>query len=52
MASVTALSNRSPFARLSDLLFPIGIIGSVLVIMVPMPTPVMDLLLASTSAWQ
>ena len=47
MASVTALSNRSPLARLSDLLFPIGMIGSVLVILVPLPTPVMDLLLAS-----
>jgi flagellar biosynthesis protein FlhA len=47
MASVTALSARSPLARLSDLLFPIGIIGSVLVILVPLPTAVMDLLLAS-----
>ena len=47
MASVTAQSARSPFARLSDLLFPIGIIGSVLVILVPLPTAVMDLLLAA-----
>jgi flagellar biosynthesis protein FlhA len=47
MASVIAQSARSPFARLSDLLFPIGIIGSVLVILVPLPTAVMDLLLAS-----
>jgi flagellar biosynthesis protein FlhA len=36
----------TPFARLRDLIFPIGIITSVLVILVPLPTPVMDLLLA------
>ncbi len=47
MASVTAPSIRSPLARVSDLLFPIGMIGSVLVILVPLPTPVMDVLLAS-----
>ncbi len=36
----------TPFARLRDLIFPIGIITSVLVILVPLPTPMMDLLLA------
>ena len=35
-----------PLARLRDLIFPIGIITSVLVILVPLPTPMMDLLLA------
>ncbi len=44
---MTAPGIRSPLARLSDLLFPIGIIGSVLVILVPLPTAVMDVLLAS-----
>src|SRR5580704_5435671 len=34
------------FARLRDLIFPIGMITSVLVILVPLPTPMMDLLLA------
>ncbi len=47
MTSVTAQSARSPFAQIPSLLFPIGIIGSVLVILVPLPTEVMDLLLAT-----
>ena len=36
----------APLMRLRDLIFPIGIITSVLVILVPLPTPMMDLLLA------
>jgi len=37
----------SPLARIQDLVFPIGIIGSVLVILIPLPTHVMDVLLAA-----
>jgi flagellar biosynthesis protein FlhA len=47
MASVTAPRAVPLYVRLQDLIFPIGIIASVLVILVPLPTPVMDLLLAS-----
>ncbi len=36
-----------PYARLSDLVLPVGIIASVLVIMVPLPADLMDVLLAS-----
>ncbi len=36
-----------PWARLQNLILPVGIIGSVLVILVPVPTPVLDILLAS-----
>jgi flagellar biosynthesis protein FlhA len=47
MASPVAVPRTAPPAgRLRDLIFPIGIITSVLVILVPLPTPVMDLLLA------
>ena len=35
------------FGALRDLIFPVGIIASVLVILVPMPTPVIDVLLAA-----
>ena len=37
----------SPFARFQDLILPIGIIASILVIMVPLPPVLMDLLLAA-----
>ncbi len=37
----------SPFARIRDLILPVGIIASVLVIMVPLPVGLMDLLLAA-----
>ena len=37
----------SRFARWQDLILPVGIIASVLVILVPLPTAVMDLLLAA-----
>ena len=36
-----------PYARLTDLVLPVGIIASVLVIMVPLPADLMDVLLAS-----
>ena len=36
-----------PFGRVRDLIFPIGIIASVLVLLVPLPTPVIDLMLAA-----
>ncbi|MCH8046045.1 MAG: flagellar type III secretion system protein FlhA, partial [Planctomycetes bacterium] len=39
--------NNSPWARARDLILPIGIIGSVLVIMVPLPPMILDLLLAA-----
>jgi flagellar biosynthesis protein FlhA len=35
------------FARIQDLILPVGIIASILVIIVPLPSPLMDLLLAS-----
>ncbi len=41
-----AARTAPPAGRLRDLIFPVGIITSVLVILVPLPTPVMDLLLA------
>src|SRR5258708_5080147 len=37
----------SALARLPDLILPIGIVASVLVIMVPVPAALMDLLLAA-----
>ncbi len=36
-----------PLARIRDLILPVGIIASVLVIIVPLPTALMDLLLAA-----
>ncbi len=44
MASGTATAG--PLARIQDLILPIGIIASVLVIMVPLPSALMDLLLS------
>jgi flagellar biosynthesis protein FlhA len=38
---------RSALARWTDLILPVGIISSVLVIMVPMPAPLMDVLLSA-----
>ncbi len=35
-----------PLPRVQDLVFPVAMIASVLVILVPLPTPVMDVLLA------
>src|ERR1700722_12952181 len=45
-AGALTASARRPFTRLQDLVFPVAMIASVLVIMVPLPTPVMDVLLA------
>ncbi|NQT17681.1 MAG: FHIPEP family type III secretion protein, partial [Planctomycetes bacterium] len=37
----------SPFARLQELILPVGIVASVLVILVPLPAGLMDVLLAT-----
>src|SRR5438105_3386781 len=37
---------RFPFERIGEAILPIGIIGAVLVILVPLPTPLMDVLLS------
>jgi flagellar biosynthesis protein FlhA len=39
-----------PFSRVQDLVLPAGLIAGILVILVPMPTPIMDVLLASNIA--
>ena len=46
-AGAVAASGRSPYARLQELVFPVAMIASVLVILAPLPTPVMDVLLAA-----
>ena len=43
----TRTAGPGPLARLKDLVLPVAIIGSVLVILVPLPSALMDLLLAS-----
>ena len=40
-------AGAGPFARIRDLILPAGIIASVLVIMVPLPAGLMDVLLAT-----
>ena len=50
MATAAMPRVASPFARLQDLILPVGLMASVLVILVPMPAPVMDVLLASNIA--
>src|SRR5687767_9919736 len=40
------IAGISPLRRVQDLIFPLGIIGSVLVILVPLPTALMDILLS------
>jgi flagellar biosynthesis protein FlhA len=48
MASAVASgSNSMPWGRARDLILPIGIIASVLVILVPLPTHLMDVLLSA-----
>ncbi len=49
MASDVALRAPGgfPFATLRELILPVGIVASVLVIVVPLPVPLMDVLLAS-----
>src|ERR1700678_2843904 len=46
-AGALAGANARSFPRVQDLVFPVAMIASVLVILVPLPTPVMDVLLAS-----
>jgi flagellar biosynthesis protein FlhA len=48
MASVSGPRSAAvgPWARIPDLILPIGLIASILVILVPVPAPLMDLLLA------
>jgi flagellar biosynthesis protein FlhA len=50
MASAAMPRAALPFARAQDLILPVGIIASVLMILVPMPTPIMDIMLASNIA--
>jgi len=45
--SVAPRAAASPMGRIQDLILPVGIITSVLVIMVPLPAALMDLLLAT-----
>ena len=40
----------SRLTRLQSLIFPVGIVASVLVILVPLPTVLMDLLLSANIA--
>lgn len=50
MATAAALgvpARPGPLSRLQDLVLPVGIIASVLVIMIPLPAALMDLLLAT-----
>jgi flagellar biosynthesis protein FlhA len=49
LATKTALSGGRA-TRLQDLIFPVGIVASVLVILVRLPTPLMDLLLSANIA--
>lgn len=52
MATATESRNSllSPLGRASDLILPVGIVASVLVIMVPLPSGLMNLLLAGNVA--
>ena len=43
---VPAAGTRSPSARALDLVLPIGLIAAILVIMVPLPPALLDVLLA------
>ena len=45
-----AASMKSPWTRIQDLILPIGVIASVLVILAPVPARLMDLLLAGNIA--
>ncbi len=46
-ASAPRLAAAGPWARILDLILPVGMIASILVIMVPVPAELMDLLLAA-----
>src|SRR5258708_5129369 len=48
--SAAPASNALPFVRGQDLLLPVAIIGSVVVMLVPLPAEVMDVLLAGNIA--
>src|SRR5262245_17577943 len=50
MATAAIPRAALPLARVQDFILPVGIIASVLVILVPMPTPIMDVMLASNIA--
>ncbi len=50
MASVAMPRAGSPWVRAQNLVLPLGLIAAILVILVPMPTAVMDVLLASNIA--
>ncbi len=50
MATAVMPSAHGPLARVQDLVLPVAVIASVLVILVPLPAPVMDLLLATNIA--
>ncbi len=50
MASAAMPRAALPLARAQDLILPLAMIGSVVVILVPLPSPLLDLLLASNIA--
>jgi flagellar biosynthesis protein FlhA len=50
MAAVPPLAATSPWTKIQDLILPIGVIASVLVILAPVPAHLMDLLLAGNIA--
>ena len=49
--SSTAMPRAVLSVRVQELILPVGVIAGVLVILVPMPTPVMDMLLAANIPW-
>ena len=50
MASAAMPRAASPLARAQDLILPVGLMASVLVILVPMPTALLDVMLAANIA--
>ena len=50
MASAAVPRDGSSIGRLQDLVLPLCLVGSVLVVLVPLPTPILDILLASNIA--
>ena len=51
-AGTPTLATKAVPTRWQDLILPVGIIASVLVIMVPMPPALMDVLLSAKSRWR
>ena len=45
--SSLSIAGMTPLRRIQELIFPLGIIGSVLVILVPLPPALMDIMLAT-----